>query len=184
MTKKCYMMVGVPGCGKSTATDELIKKNPQLEIISTDIFIEQYAKKEDKTYQQVYREIQDGAQKWMNQQIKEVMNKDKDFIWDQTNVYLTSRTKKMSKLRQNHYEIIAIVVELTEQELKRRIDKRAKETGKKISYKIMQDMLTNYVRPDYSEGFSEIYIIGDDGEAKLAPKPENIIYSFKQKNKA
>lgn len=165
----CYMLVGLPGCGKTTAAEKLLKENPELTTVSTDQYIEEIAKKKNKTYAQVYREVGDDATKWMNRQIAHLIKDKKSFIWDQTNVYQSARIKKNKFLKQNKYEVIAIVVELSDEELNRRIAKRAEEGGKKIGYKIMQEMIKNYTRPAYYEGFKEIFIINDQQEQILLP---------------
>lgn len=175
MPKVCYMMVGLPGSGKSTASDQLLKEIEELTVLSTDEYIEKYAKEVGKTYNEVYREVGDKAQKWMNQQIKELIKAEKTFVWDQTNVYATARVKKINMLKQNGYEVTAIVVEISEEELSRRIKKRTSEGGKKIPYSVLGEMKKNYTRPEYSEGFKEIYIIGDNNIPVLINKIENKI---------
>lgn len=173
MAKMCYMMVGLPGSGKSTASEQLLKEMNDLTVLSTDEYIEKYAKEIGKTYNDVYREVGDKAQKWMNQQIRELIKQEKTFMWDQTNVYASARVKKINMLKQNGYEVTAIVVEISEEELSKRIKKRTSEGGKKIPYSVLGEMKKNYVRPEYTEGFKEIYIIGDNNIPTLINKVEN-----------
>lgn len=175
MPKVCYMMVGLPGSGKSTASEQLLKEIENLTALSTDEYIEKYAQEVGKTYNDVYREVGDKAQKWMNQQIKELIKSKEAFIWDQTNVYATARIKKINMLKQNGYEVTAIVVEISDEELNKRIKKRSAEGGKKIPYSVLGEMKKNYTRPEYSEGFKEIYIIGDNNIPMLISKVENKI---------
>lgn len=172
MARICYMMVGLPGCGKSTASEKLLKEIEDLTVISTDEYVEKYAKEVGKTYNEVYRELGDKPQKWMNQQIKELIKEQKTFVWDQTNVFASARMKKINMLKQNGYEVTAIVVEISEEELNKRIKKRTSEGGKKIPYNVLGDMKKNYTRPDYNEGFKEIYIIGDNNIPVLMNKIE------------
>jgi heterogeneous nuclear ribonucleoprotein U-like protein 1 len=168
--KTCYLMVGLPGSGKTTASEKLIKDITELTIASSDNFTEQYAKEHNQTYQEAYFAFGNEAEKMMKQQIQQLIKDERNFIWDQTNVYASSRKKKISMLTQKKYQVVAIVVELSSEELSKRLEKREKETGKKVPKKIIQTMLDNYTRPNYEEGFSDIYLISDNNEAILLPK--------------
>ena len=161
------MMVGLPGVGKSTIIEDLTKDFPGMKVISTDEYIENYAKEKGKTYNEVYRELGDKPQKWMNAEIQKVIKNKGDFIWDQTNVFASARSKKHQILRQNHYESIVVVVELSDEEHKKRIDQRKNTTGKYISTKIVNDMKLNYSRPNANEGWDQIILIQDDGKLQI-----------------
>lgn len=170
LNKICYLMVGLPGSGKSTASEKLIEDMTELSIVSADYFIEQHAKEKNKTYQKAYFSFGEQAEKLMKQQVQQLIKENKNFIWDQTHVYVSTRKKKITMLTQKGYQVIAIVVELSSDELNRRLNKREKETGKKVSQKIIQTMLGNYTRPSYDEGFSDIYLMSDNNQATLIPK--------------
>lgn len=170
----CYMMVGVPGSGKSSSIEQLKSEMPHLKSVSTDEYLDKIALKQGKKYNEVHRENVDDATKWMNVQIKSFIKNKVDFIWDQTNVVQTSRLKKIRNLKANGYEIIAITFEITREELQKRLTRREKETGKYISVKIVEKMIEEYVRPDYSEGFSTILLISDNGVPVEIPKNKNI----------
>lgn len=173
MSQICYLMVGVPGSGKSTLCENLLKENPSLDIVSTDEFIESYAKEKNISYGKAMREMGDKPLSLMNNKIQKLLKEKKSFIWDQTNVFLSARKKKLKMLSQNKYEVTAIVTELSAEELNRRLDKRISEGGKRINIKIINDMIESYIRPSYSEGFNEIYLISDDNEFILLEKNEN-----------
>lgn len=172
MSQICYLMVGLPGSGKSTLCQNLLNENQELEIVSTDEFIEQYAKEKNMTYGKAMRELGDKPQALMNNKIQKLLKDKKSFIWDQTNVFISARKKKIKMLSQNKYTVIAIVTELSFEELNRRLDKRVSEGGKRINIKIINDMVEGYTRPLYNEGFSEIYLISDDNQFKLLEKNE------------
>ena len=170
MKRLCYMLIGVPGAGKSTVADSLRAENSQLKIASTDLLIDQYAAKKGKTYSQVHREYVDQATKAMNMQIQAMMKKGESFIWDQTNVFASARKKKLSTLLQNKYSVVAITIELSPDELQKRLTERVASGGKFVGEKIIADLLLNYSRPTYSEGFEEIYVIKNDGVSVLINK--------------
>lgn len=160
---QCYMMVGVPASGKSTAIQALLKDMPHLQVVSTDDYIDQVAAKNGKTYSEVYQDSIDDASKWLKAQVQKLIKEKTDFIWDQTNVVKTARIKKMTNLAANGFDTIAIVFEVPLEELHVRLDKRAKETGKFISRKIVENMLNEYTRPGYDEGFKSI-ILNQNGK--------------------
>lgn len=164
------MLVGVVGTGKSTLCDKLLENSSDLTLVSTDSFVEAYAKEQGKTYDDVHREMGDKPQKMMMNQIRELINQKKGFIWDQTNVFKSARKKKLAFLRQNKYQVIAITIELTNDELEKRLRKRIANGGKKVPFKIIKDMMEGYERPSYDEGFLDIYLIENDGVAHLLEK--------------
>jgi heterogeneous nuclear ribonucleoprotein U-like protein 1 len=171
----CYMLIGVPGSGKSTYSNQIIKEmssSIHLEVVSSDEYIEKYAQDHGKTYQEVYRQVGDEATKYANRKIQSLIKQHASFIWDQTNVFASARLKKMRNLLSNKYDVIAVTIELSEEELARRIETRKEQTGKHIPWAVVKDMLKNYSRPGYEEGFVEIYVINDKSEILLLPMPE------------
>jgi predicted kinase len=164
------MMVGVPGTGKSTLIKDLQKDMPFLKTVSSDEYIENIAKENNKSYNEVYQEAIDPAMKWLNKQIQDFIKGKQDFIWDQTNLVQSSRLKKLRNLNSNGYDVNAIVIELSEEEHLKRLNKRTNEGGKQISSKIILDMIASYQRPEYSEGFKSIILINDLGNALEIPK--------------
>ena len=133
----CYFLIGLPGSGKSTWADDLIIKNPELEIVSMDYFIEQEAVRQNKKYNDVYREFAETAEKLMKQKLSEIIKEKKSFIWDQINISENIRRKKIARLKQNKYEIHAIAFSLNEETWKNRLDNRVNLGGKIISKKVL-----------------------------------------------
>ena len=54
-----YVLIGLPGSGKSTFRDKHIAANPTIEFVtcSTDDLIEEFAAKEGITYDQAFKKI-------------------------------------------------------------------------------------------------------------------------------
>ena len=149
---KCYQLVGVPGSGKSTwiSTQEWAKDMP---VISTDKFVEDYAKEQSKTYSEVFDEYMPIAVKLMANQAAVCRANNLDVIWDQTSTTIASRKRKFNSLP--NYEHIAIVFQTPdEEEHRRRLKTRP---GKIIPEHVLHDMVWNFEMPTEEEGFTEIW---------------------------
>lgn len=149
---KCYQLIGVPGAGKSTwiKNQDWAKDIP---VVSTDNFVEYYAKQQGKTYNEVFKEYMPIAVRLMANQALVCQANNLDVIWDQTSVSVSSRKKKFNTLPK--YEHIAIVFATPDQEeLARRL---ASRPGKNIPDEVMQSMIKTFVMPTEEEGFKEIW---------------------------
>ncbi len=149
---KCYQLIGVPGSGKST----WIKNQDWavgIPVVSTDNFVEAYAKEQGKTYSEVFDEYMPIAVKLMANQVEICKANGLDIIWDQTSTSAISRKRKFNMLPD--YEHIAVVFPTPEkEELDRRL---ASRPGKNIPDSVMRSMIKNFEMPTEDEGFKEIW---------------------------
>ena len=151
---KVYMLIGVPGCGKSTWACNQEWYN-DCSYISTDTWIELEARRQGKTYSDVFNEYIPKATHIMNEHIKLAIHAEQDIIWDQTNMSSKSRAKKLAMLP--NYEKIAVVFRTPEkEELDRRL---ANRPGKIIGDHIIKSMIDSYNEPTIEEGFKEIWYV-------------------------
>jgi predicted kinase len=149
---KLYVLVGVPGSGKSTwiKNQEWAKDIP---VVSTDHFVEEYAAKEGKTYSEVFDEYMPIAVRLMANQVEICKANGKDIIWDQTSTTVKTRKRKFNMLPD--YYAIAIVFKTPEKE---ELDKRLSgRPGKIIPEHVMRTMIDGFVMPTEEEGFKEIW---------------------------
>ena len=148
---KCYQLIGVPGSGKST----WIKNQPWAKdcvIVSTDNFVDAYAKEVGSTYSEVFESYMPTAVKLMADQVVRARNEGKDIIWDQTSVNVKSRKRKFNMLPD--YEHFAVVFETpVVTELRMRL---ASRPGKHIPWSIVSSMIRAMEMPTLDEGFVEI----------------------------
>lgn len=145
-----YILVGVPGSGKSTWVEK--NKNFNTMIASTDNYIEQHAQEQKKTYSDVFAEYIQIATCNMVEDVKYARKNDFDIIWDQTNTSVKARAKKLKMLP--NYKKIAVVFKTPDQtELARRL---ANRPGKHIPESVMVSMINSYVEPSVAEGFDEV----------------------------
>ena len=148
---KCYQLIGVPGSGKSTwvAHQEWADK---CAYISTDKWVDDYARDMGKTYNEVFKEYMPEAIDMMINDVVKARDMDKDIIWDQTSTTVKSRKKKFNMLP--GYEHIAVVFRTPEsEELAKRL---ASRPGKNIPDYVVRTMIDGFEMPTLAEGFIEI----------------------------
>lgn len=152
MTKKAYILIGVPGSGKST----WVKQNHNQEntvILSTDNFIQDYADLSGKTYSEVFPDKIKWAQIEMKKDLKYAIENNLDVIHDQTNLTRKSRRMVMQDLIKAKYDITAVIFPIPLD-----LDVRLKSRpGKNIPDHVIQMMIKNFKDrdnyPTYEEGF-------------------------------
>ena len=149
---KCYQLVGVPGSGKSTWVDTQDWALTCAKI-STDKWVEIYAKEVGKTYSDVFVDFMPTAVDLMAKEVIAAREMGRDIIWDQTSTTVKSRLKKFNMLPD--YEHIAVVFKTPEnKELMRRLFSRP---GKEIPDHVVASMIDSFEMPTEDEGFKEIW---------------------------
>ena len=158
MPNEYILMVGPPGAGKSTWINDFLKENDkEWVIISSDNIIMELAEAEGLSYSEGFNQFAKKAMVEMNLRLKNAIKNGDNIIHDQTNMSVKSRAKKLSQAK--GYTKKAIVFELMDEELHRRLNKRKNEDGKTIPDHIIKNMLANYTRPSKTEGFTHVHII-------------------------
>lgn len=148
-----YILVGVPGSGKSTWIASAPVDWNNTVIASTDNYVEQEAKRQGKTYSEVFQEVMPMAVKHMANTVVNAVRNKEDIIWDQTSTTRNTRAKKLRMLPSD-YETIAVVFPTPdEKELARRL---AGRPGKTIPDEVMKSMIEKYEEPTENEGFDKI----------------------------
>jgi len=152
---KCYQLVGVPGSGKSTWVDQQDWAITCARV-STDKWVEIYAKEVGRTYSEVFTDFMPTAVDLMAREVVAAREMGRDIIWDQTSTTVDSRAKKFRMLPD--YEHIAIVFKTPDSdELTRRLKSRP---GKVIPKRVIETMIEFWEDPTEEEGFKEIWIAG------------------------
>jgi predicted kinase len=152
MTQKLYVLVGVPGSGKSTWI-----QNQQwatgIPVVSTDRYVQEYADKQGKTYSDVFEEYMPIAVKLMANQVLICQANKTDIIWDQTSTTIATRARKIRMLPE-YYKIAVVFKTPEREELNRRLQSRV---GKHIPDHVVDQMIDQWDNPSLDEGFSEIW---------------------------
>lgn len=150
--QRCYQLIGVPASGKSTWIKDQIWALG-LTIVSTDAFVEDYARAQGKTYSEVFKDYMPTAVDLMAEQVVRARKHGHTIIWDQTSTTLASRARKFNMLPD--YEHIAVVFRTPEhKELMRRLMSRP---GKEIPDHVIASMIASWEEPTLEEGFTEIW---------------------------
>ena len=147
-----YVLVGVPGSGKTTWIGHQKFDWDKTVIVSTDNFVEQYARSVDKTYNEVFKDYMPTAVNKMAEQARKAFKEGKVVVWDQTSTSVGSRAKKL-RMAPEDYTKIAVVFETPRAELHAKFLDRP---GKTIPHEVMQSMIDRFEYPTVEEGFDRI----------------------------
>ena len=151
---KCYQLVGVSGSGKSTWVSNQ-DWAVSCACVSTDKWVEIYAKEVGLTYSEVFVDFMPTAVDLMAKEVVAFREMGRDIIWDQTSTTVKSRARKFNMLPD--YEHIAVVFRTPEhKELMRRLMSRP---GKDIPDHVIYSMIGTWEDPTEEEGFKEIWYI-------------------------
>jgi predicted kinase len=147
-----YMLVGVPGSGKSTWIESQNWSRNCVHL-SSDKFIEEYAFSVGKTYNEVFDEYVKTATQLLTKRAITTNVSETDAIWDQTNLTVKSRSSKL-KLFPCYRKIAVVFSTPDTAELARRL---ASRPGKSISDAVIASMTSIFQMPSEEEGFDEIW---------------------------
>ena len=149
---KVYVLVGVPGSGKSTW---IFNQHwiVGMEYVSTDYFVEKFARRMGKTYSEVFEQVMPRCVRLMARAVRRARANGSDIVWDQTSTTVKSRERKFRILPD--YWHIAVVFPTPEVSvLKERL---AGRPGKEVPWEVVQGMIDNFEMPSEEEGYKEIW---------------------------
>ena len=147
-----YMLVGVPGSGKSTWAKHQKWSNP-CSYISTDKHIDRWAEELGRDYTEIFSTFMPAAVELMAAEVIYARENNQDIIWDQTSTTVKSRSKKFDMLP-DYYAIAVVFPTPGRLELDSRLSLRS---GKVIPVDVIDNMIQGYEPPTIQEGFKEIW---------------------------
>lgn len=146
-----YMLVGVPGSGKTT----WIRNNKHdAVVLSTDDYIEKIAAKQGKTYSEVFKDTIGDATDQMEKDLIQALRNERDIIWDQTNLTTKARKSKLSRIPKS-YKKVGVYFSVP-QDLR---DRLANRPGKVIPEPVIISMINQLQPPTKEEGFDEVVAV-------------------------
>jgi len=151
---KLYMLIGVPGSGKSTWVAN--QKFEDVIIASSDAYIDTVAAKQGKTYSDVFSREIGNAMDFCKAQVNTAIKLGKDLVWDQTNTMTKGRKYKLEQFNDEWLKVAVFFPTPDAPELERRLKSRV---GKDIPQNILQGMIEALEIPQLSEGFDEIIML-------------------------
>lgn len=159
---KCYVMVGLPGSGKSTYAAQV-----SLTVLSTDFIVERLSAAQGKTYAEGFQNNIKKATSIFNREVDECVKAGRSFVWDQTNLTRKKRIGIVDRLSRTH-DVECIHVVATPATLE--ANRAARD--KQISESVLRKMENSYEQPSHSEGFLRITTVHSellpDGVYQLA----------------
>lgn len=159
--KKAYVMVGLPGLGKSYFVNKF--KDKETFVYSTDDALEAKAKELEKTYSEVFDDYIKEVSKDMDFLLGKAIVENKNLIFDQTNLGRKKRLRVINRVLSEGYYVVGNVILPPEnastednEVWQNRLDERAKE-GKIIPDSLLENMKSSFVIPSMDEGYNELY---------------------------
>jgi predicted kinase len=151
---ECVMLCGIPTSGKSTYVDKLLAMDywKNSVVLSTDYFVEFYAKKQGKTYNEVFDDYIKEATQSMDKCLQHAIEYGKDIIWDQTNLTAGTRKKKLRRLPAEYHRGV-VYFELS---LEEALERNNHRKGKFIPKDILKRMYHQFEIPTIEEGFEYV----------------------------
>ena len=145
------MLCGIPCSGKSTYVNKLLTYEYWKDaiILSTDNYIEEQAKRLGMTYNEVFQDCIDEATRQLEMSFVRAKDEGKKIIWDQTNLSIKTRKKKLTKVP-SIYKRTAVWFQVDLEEALKRNETRE---GKFIPESILKRMYHQFEIPTLEEGF-------------------------------
>jgi len=155
--KSITLLVGPPACGKSTWCQKNAKN---ATIVSRDDIVDHVREEYHVSYSEAFRnkDLQKRVDKELESHLSHTLKSGRDIVIDMTNMSIKRRKSILDRTPAG-YEKIAVVFSVSRAELIKRLDKREKETGKRVGINIVDDMLANYQEPSLVEGFDKIIMM-------------------------
>lgn len=158
-----YMLVGLPGSGKSTyfkmLRETYIQTGRPFVYCSTDDVIENYAEQHKKTYNEVFEDNIKVATKLVEANRDLAVKMAMDIIHDQTNLTTKKRKAWLDAIPDDWCKVAIVFEKPEETEWVNRLNSRP---GKVIPEHILQSMESTYVKPTVEEGFDDVITIGEE----------------------
>lgn len=148
------VLVGLPGSGKSTAAGRLAStirgQGRSCEIIGSDAYLEAEAVRRGLPYRTIFAERFDIAETIMWRQAKEAIRSRISVIWDQTNLTVSARHRRLRLFPKDYLRIAAVMSTADDEAWKRNL---ARGPDRAVPEDAFHRMRAEFRRPNREEGF-------------------------------
>jgi predicted kinase len=144
------MLCGIPTSGKSTYS-KAYQYRDYVRISSDDI-LDEIAKQEGRTYNQVFQKNIKLAIGAMNRMLQKAIKDERNILWDQTNLTAKQRKEKL-RLVPSTYRKVAVWFNIP---LKEAMIRNTQRGGKIIPPEVLIRMSEEFQIPNIKEGFDEV----------------------------
>jgi len=151
---ECIVLVGVPASGKSTFIERFYNTGT-YRVCSSDNVIDARARELGKTYDEVFDEVVDTAEKvfWMDVEL--AVANDVNLIVDRTNLTPRSRKRLLDKIPKHYSKTAYVFATPEENDWRERLNSRP---GKTIPPHVLDSMVKCFTPPTREEGFDYIIV--------------------------
>ncbi|BFZ08002.1 hypothetical protein BsWGS_11041 [Bradybaena similaris] len=156
------MTVGLPGAGKTYWAENHIAAHPEkrYNLLGTNSIIDKMkvlGKPRRPNHSGEWSVLFDKATKCLNRFIEVAARKKRNYIIDQTNVYASSRRRKMQPFE--GFQRKAVVIMPTDEVYKNRVKERPEEERKDIPESAVNEMKASLSLPEDGEYFEKIEFV-------------------------
>ena len=161
-------MVGLPGAGKTYWANQLCQTRPEkrYNILGTNNLIDKMkvmGLTRNRNYAGRWDALITKCTECFNVLLRRALQRKRNYILDQTNVYPTARMRKMRDFL--GYTIKTVIVVPDQETYLRRCKMRAEEEGKEVPADALLTMKANFVLPELSENYGEVFYVALGPEA-------------------
>ncbi|XP_037091309.1 heterogeneous nuclear ribonucleoprotein U-like protein 1, partial [Pollicipes pollicipes] len=162
------MMVGLPGAGKTTWANKYTEDNPEMKIniLGTNCLIDKMkvmGLPRKKNYHGRWDQLIAMCTRCLNTLLDMACKRRRNYIIDQTNVYQSAQRRKMRNFA--GFKRRAVVIVPTDEEFKKRIEKRTSEEGKDVPDSAVLEMKAAFKLPDVGDYLDEVEFLEEQREA-------------------
>lgn len=146
------ILIGPPLSGKST----WVRQNfPEINVISRDeIVMEVYG---SRNYTEAFKKVnQKEVDRVLDERLKEANLSKENVIIDMTHMASKRRKKNLNYFSDDYYKLAVIFPILSDEEYKRRNDKRIQEENKDLPMHVIKSMISSYQPIKETEGFDRV----------------------------
>lgn len=156
---RLIVLTGVPGVGKSTLVDAMIKNMNTPYVYSTDDELAKIAAQANSTYDEVFLHHFWDAKATAESGLREALKRKQDVIWDQTNLTPKKRKSILDRFPKTYVrEAIAIRPPVKSADYVIYDLRLEGRPGKTIPPGVVADMIKTYTDPKPEEGFASVTI--------------------------